>query len=70
MLERLKWKAKKGVGVNSILCQLFGCWAYKRCSGIRGKLKEDSKFKCHARDYQQTYIENCPVIGEKKKGFC
>ena len=37
---------RKGVGRNSILSQFCRCWLHKRCSGIRGKLKEDSKFKC------------------------
>ena len=30
---------RKGVGSNSILCQFCRWWVYKRCSGIRDKLK-------------------------------
>ena len=36
---------------------------HKRGSDIRGKLKEDSKFKCQTYADQQTDIaENCPGI--------
>ena len=37
---------RKDVNRNPILCQFGRCWVYKRYSGIRGKLKEFSKFKC------------------------
>ena len=38
---------KKGIGMNPIfLCQLCRCWVHKRCSDVRGTLKEDSKFQC------------------------
>ena len=30
------------VGSNSILFQFCRRWVHKRCTGIRGKLKEDS----------------------------
>ena len=30
---------RKGVGINSILCQIYRCWLHKRCGGTRGKLK-------------------------------
>ena len=39
---------KKGSGSNSILSLFWSCWVHKRCSGITGNLKEDSKFKCHS----------------------
>ena len=36
---------------------------HKRCSGIRGKLKKDSKFKCRICRNQQTDVaQDCPVI--------
>ena len=51
---------RKGVVINSILCQFCRCWVHKGCSGIRGKLKEDSKFKCQTYANQQTGIaEDC-----------
>ena len=37
---------RKVLGKNFILCQVFRCWVDKRFSGIRVKLKEDSKIKC------------------------
>ena len=37
------WLLVKGVGSNSILNQFCMCCLHERCSGIRGKLKEDSK---------------------------
>ena len=37
---------RKDVCSNSILGQFCRCWLHKRYSGIRDKLKEDSKFKC------------------------
>ena len=39
---------RKGADSNSLLCQFSRCWVHKRCRGIRGKLKEDGKFKCPA----------------------
>ena len=45
---------RKGVYSNLIPYQFCRCWVHKRCSGIRGKLKEDSKFKCHTFGNQQT----------------
>ena len=68
MLGRLQWKASflllfvciKGVGSDSILCQFCRCWMCEGCSGIRGSLKEDSKFKCQRCANQQTCIaEDC-----------
>ena len=36
---------------------------HKRCSGIRGKLKEDRKFKCRTSASQQIVIAGgCPSI--------
>ena len=34
---------RKGVGSNSFFCQFCRCWVHKRCSGVRGKVKVDSK---------------------------
>ena len=47
---------RKGLGSNSILSTFCRCWLHKRCSGIRDKLKEDSKYKCQAYANQQTGI--------------
>lgn len=38
---------KEGVGRNSILCRTCGKWVHKKCSGIKGKLK-NVEFKCAA----------------------
>ena len=52
---------RKDVGRNSILCQFCRCWVHKRC--IKGKQKEDSKFKYQTYANQQTDIEaDCPGI--------
>ena len=39
---------KKGVGTNSILCQVCKKWIHKRCSGVKGKLRSGTGtgFKC------------------------
>ena len=37
---------RKVVGSNSIFCQFCRRWVHKKCSVIRVKLKENSKFKC------------------------
>ena len=37
---------RSGVGRNSIFC--LGCkhWVHKKCSGIRGRLREDDSYRC------------------------
>ena len=45
---------RKGVGSNFTLCQFCRCSVHKRCSSIRGKLREDGKFPCQACVNQQT----------------
>ena len=35
----------KGVGVNSILCQICNLWIYKRCPGVKGTLNKESMFR-------------------------
>ena len=47
---------RKNKGSNSILCQFSRCYAHKRCSGIRQKLKEDSYFKCQVCANQRADI--------------
>lgn len=37
---------KKGVGRNSIKCNVCSLWVHGRCSGIRGRLREDVAFSC------------------------
>ena len=40
-------------------------WLHKRCSGFKGKLKDDSKFEYQLSANQQTYIpDDCPDIVE------
>ena len=34
---------------------------HKRCNGIRGKLKEDSKFKCQTYANLADIAEDCPA---------
>lgn len=55
---------RKVVGKNSILCQFCRCLVHKRFSDIRGKLKENSKFKMLYIANQQTYLaeDYCPGI--------
>ena len=38
----------KGVGNNSILCSNCHSYIHKRCSGIRGRLREDNNYVCPA----------------------
>ena len=38
----------KGVGVNSVKCQLCKHWVHKRCSKIKGRLQNVKDFKCRA----------------------
>ena len=39
---------RKGVGSNSILCSLCKHYIHKRCSGLKGRLKEDPNYVCPA----------------------
>ena len=54
---------RKRVGSNSILCQFCSGWLHKRFSGIRGKLKEDSKLKCQTcANLQRDIGDDCTGI--------
>ena len=46
-----------GIDSCSILSRFCRCWVHKRCSGIRGKLEEDTKFKC--ANQQTDIAEEC-----------
>ena len=35
-----------GVGSNSILCVECGKWIHRKCSGIKGILRENMKYRC------------------------
>jgi len=35
-----------GVGKNSIQCGGCSKWVHKKCSGVKGKLKEDPGYRC------------------------
>ena len=37
---------RKGVGQNSILCSKCRMWVHKRCSGVKGQLKDVGSFQC------------------------
>jgi hypothetical protein len=48
-VETGKWPCgicKKGVGRNSIKCQLCKKWIHKKCSGLSGRLVEGIKYSC------------------------
>lgn len=44
---------RKEVGSNTIFYQYCRCWVRKRCSHVRGKLREDSKLKSQRYKNQQ-----------------
>ena len=61
---------RKDVGSSSILCRFCRCSVHKRCSGIRGKLKEDSKDECQICLYRQLDIaEDCPDMEKLLEQF-
>ena len=37
---------RTGVGSNSIFCRSCGKWIHRRCSVVRGRLKDDSNYAC------------------------
>ena len=37
---------KRGVGRNSILCGTCRKWVHHKCSGLKGRLKDNNSFKC------------------------
>ena len=46
-----KWPCgvcRKGVGSNSLECAFCKKWIHKKCSGIKGRLKEGIAYKCPA----------------------
>ena len=54
---------RKGLVSDRILRQFCRCWVHRIWSGIRGTLKEDSKFKYHKCASQPTDVaEDCPGI--------
>ena len=53
------WRKSEGRHLQTFC----SCSVLKRCSGVRGKLKEDRKFRCEACGNQQKDIEkHCPGI--------
>jgi len=52
----------KGVGRNSIQCSKCKAWVHKRCSEVKGKLKDITDFKCRK-------CKNTPVNVESKKNI-
>ena len=47
---------RKVLGSNSILCQFCRCWVHKRCSFIKAKQNDNSKFKYQTCTNQETYM--------------
>src|ERR1700690_3837112 len=37
---------RKGVGRNSIMCSKCRKWIHKKCSKIKGRLRQDPEYKC------------------------
>ena len=56
---------RKGTDITSINASFtdLSRYVHKRYSGIRGKLKDDSKFKCQACENKPIHIaENCSGV--------
>ena len=52
---------RKGVGSDSIFCNECQSWIHKKCSGFKGRLKADPKFRC------KRCMWLCrPVVGRPK----
>ena len=55
--RKFSWAiSRKGAETNSIVWQFCKYWVHKRCSGIKGKLKEDGEFRCHTYANEETDI--------------
>jgi hypothetical protein len=37
---------RKGVGSNSILCSSCKKWVHRKCSGLKGRLRSDDRYRC------------------------
>ena len=46
VLEALSMELRTGVGRNAIQCGGCRQWVHKKCSGIKGSLTSDLKFRC------------------------
>ena len=46
----------KAVDSNFISCQLYKCGVNKRCSDVKGRLKDDDKFKLVSGIFYQIFI--------------
>ena len=46
--------SRRGAETNSMIWQFCKYWVHKRCSGIKGKLKEDGEFRCQTYTNEQT----------------
>ena len=52
---------RKGVGSNSIFCQFFKYWVHKRCTGVRGRLKQDDEFNYRSRAIRKQAAEKLRI---------
>ena len=51
----------KGVGANSILCESCKKWIHKRCSGIKGSLRNCEDFVCNACIAVEDNVDHLPT---------
>ena len=64
----------KGVGRNSIYCKGCKKWIHRKCSGVKGKLKEDSGYSCAkcvgGRSAEGGVDEQVVVLGDGSSLEC
>lgn len=60
MIVRIE-NPRKSENKESIMCQFCKCWVNKRCSSIRGRVKQDVEFKCWICAVQEKDT-GCPGV--------
>ena len=53
---------RKGVGVNSVYCTFCSQWVHKRCSGLKGRLRDVPDFKCSKCIHPQEVSETAKKV--------
>ena len=53
---------RKGVDVNSVYCTFCNQWVQKRCSGLKGRLRDVLDFKCSKCLHPQEVIETAKKV--------